>query len=107
MATDYNPFALDPNNKVIPSAKSISGILNVAINTSTYVAVTVPAATYCKSVLMQTRDGSPFLVSDVLAGTTYATITQPLGIDIYGIPGKVLCYVKATVAGTLEVILLD
>ncbi len=100
-------FVTDGGGKVIHSARGFSKILNIAINTSTYVAVTVPAATYCKSVLMQTRDGSPFLVSDVAAGTTYATMNQPLGIDIYGIPAKVLCYVKATVAGTLEVILLD
>jgi hypothetical protein len=107
MATDFSSFTLDPNSKTIPSVNSITAILNTAINTSTYVAVTVPSATYCKSVVIQTRDGSPFLLSNVAAGTTYATINQPLGLDISGIPSKVLCYVKATVAGTLEVILLD
>lgn len=100
-------FPRDAEGEIVRSATAISGVLNVAINTSTYVAVTVPASTYCKAIIMQTRDGAPFLVSDVVAGTTYATMTQPLGIDIYGIPAKVLCYVKATVAGTLEVILLD
>jgi hypothetical protein len=100
-------FPRDAEGTTVRSANAITGVLNVAINTSTFVPVSVPAATYCKSVLMQTRDGSPFLVSDVAAGTTYATINQPIGIDLYGIPAKVLCYVKATVAGTLEVILLD
>lgn len=103
----FQPFPRNEEGEVIFSANSIAGVLNTVINTSTYVAVTMPAGTYCKSVLLQTRDGSPFLLSNVSDGTTYATINQPLSIDIAGKPGEVLCYVKATVAGTLEVILMD
>jgi len=102
----YSPFKTDDNGTKIPSANSIVGILNIAINSDTFVPVTV-SGVYCKAVMLQTRDGEPFLLSNVVAGTTYATITQPLGLDIVGYPTKVLGYVKATVAGTLEVILLD
>lgn len=89
------------------SINSLTSILNVTINTSTYVAVTIPAATYCKSFLMQTRDGSPFLLALSASPTNYATINQPLALDFAGKPGTVIAYVKATVAGTLEVILGD
>lgn len=107
MATDFSSFTLDPSSKPIPSINALTGILNVAINTSTYVPVTIPAATYCKSFLMQTRDGSPFLLALSASPTNYATINQPLAMDFAGKPAVVICYVKATVAGTLEVILGD
>lgn len=107
MATDFSSFAIDPSTKPIPAINSLTGILNVAINTSTYVAVTIPAATYCKSFLMQTRDGSPFLLARTATPTDYATINQPLALNFAGKPGTVVGYVKATVAGTLEVILGD
>lgn len=103
----FQPFPRNEEGEVIFSANSISGVLNIAINTSTYVAVTIPAATYCKSFLMQTRDGSPFLLARTATPTDYATINQPLALNFAGKPGTVVGYVKATVAGTLEVILGD
>lgn len=104
----FKAYPTDPNRREIRSANSIASILNISITTGTWTAITVPSGIYhCKSSLIQTRDGSPFLLSHLAAGTTYATVNQPLGIDLVGRPGGVLCYVKATVAGTLEVILLD
>ena len=97
----------DPQGTKFPSINFFPKILNVAINTSAYIAVTIPDATYCKSFLMQTRDGSPFLFALSASPTDYATINQPLATNFAGKPGAVICYVKATVAGTLEVILGD
>lgn len=101
-------FKVDSNGNIITNAgSSITSILNIDINTSTYVAVTVPTGKYCKSLVMQTRDGSPYLIATSSSPTTYMTMSSPLSISIVGIPSQVLCYVKATVEGVLEVILLD
>lgn len=102
------PFQVDSNGNIINnSGNTITSILNVTINTSTYAAVTMPTGVFCKALIMQTRDGSPYLIATSSSPTTYMTISSPLAISIVGIPSQVLCYVKATVEGVLEVILLD
>lgn len=46
----------------------------VAITNGAYAALTVPSGIAFQSVMMQSRSGTTWYLSDVLAGTTYATV---------------------------------
>jgi len=91
----------------IPHGTQIVDTLEVSITTGGFAAVTMGAAQYCKAIMVSTRDDADWQLSAQSAGTRYATITTPLSMDISGVPSQVLFYAKATVNGTLEVILLD
>lgn len=91
----------------IPHPSVMVGVLEVSITADGFVAVTLPAATFCKKVIVTARDGASWLISE--AGTAYATIPAAyvLHMDIVGDPAQVLFYAKGTSTTTLEVICLD
>ena len=84
-------------------------ILEVSITAGGWVAVTLGATDFCKSVRVTTRDNASFLISTESDGTPYATIPADwvLTFDLVGDPSQVLFYAKGTSSTTLEVILLD
>ena len=102
-----NTLPVDRNNFAIQAGKSISAIVNTAIDTSGYVAISVPASTYCKGVVAKTRTGAPWLLATVASPTTYVTVTGPLSLALVSGDSAVLFYAKGTVTDTLEVILVD
>ena len=91
----------------IPHPSVMVDILEVSIAATGFVAVTLPAATFCKKVIVTARDGASWLISE--AGTSYATIPAAyvLHMDIVGDPAQVLFYAKGTSTTVLEVICLD
>jgi len=100
------PFKRDANDNVIPAGTEISGVLNVSISAASFAAVTLGSVS-CKAIFVTTRDGADWLLSDILAGTTYATLPSGIGIDIAGGEGQTLFFAKGTSTTTLEVILLN
>lgn len=102
-----NPFKLDANQNVIPAGTKIEGVLNVSISSASFTAVQLGASQSCKAIFVTTRDAADWLLSNVSAGTTYATLINGIGIDIAGSPEQILFYVKGTSTTTLEVILLN
>ena len=106
----FTPFRREVNDLVIPWGSKVSGVLNTALNASTYTAITMPADTYCKYILAQTADYGAWLFSDILAGTTFFSIaaSQVLALNIAGVPGQVLFYAKdGNATPNLQVILID
>ena len=92
----------------IPHPSVMVDVLEVSISVALgFVAVTLPAATFCKKVIVTARDGASWLISE--AGTSYATIPAAyvLHMDIVGDPAQILFYAKGTSTTTLEVICLD
>jgi len=87
------------------SATSIQTPLIVAITDAGFVAVTLAAA--CKGFHVSTRNGSDWLVSDVSAGTTYATLKSGIFFDVAGEAADIVFYVKATLDTDLEVLPFD
>jgi hypothetical protein len=87
------------------SARGMKAPIEVTLNTSTFVAVTLN--TSCKAVHISTRDAADFYISDVSAGTTYATLKSGMYMDIHGDSGKILFYVKGSSVTTLEIIPFD
>jgi hypothetical protein len=102
------PLRSDPNGNVLATGSKLVTIMDVAITNAAWFAVTLGTDVNCKSVFIQTRDGSDWLLSADSAGTTYATMANGFGIDIVKYEGETICWVRATVAvATLEVIVLD
>jgi len=101
------PLPYDENGKLIRGGSIIRAPLEVDIDTSGFVAVTLGASLPCKAVIASTRDGSNFLVSDVLAGTTYYTVRGTLELPIAKAGGQILFYAKGTTDTYLEVLVLD
>ena len=92
---------------LIPAGSQIIDTLEVSITTGGFAAVTMGAGQFCKAIMVMSRDNADWQLSAQSGGTRYATITTPMAFDIAGVPTQVLFYAKATVNGTLEVILLD
>lgn len=91
----------------IPAGTKIVDTLEVSITTGAWAAVSLGATQFCKAIMVMTRDNTDWYLSAQSAGTRYATITTPMALDIAGKASDTLFYAKATVNGTLEVILLD
>jgi hypothetical protein len=105
MSKNNTALPIDIDGNKFFSLNSMKAPIEVTITDAAFAAVTLN--TSCKSVHISTRDGNDFLISNILAGTTYATMKSGIYMDISGDSGKILFYAKATVDGTLEVIPFD
>jgi hypothetical protein len=110
MTDTWRPLAVDPNKHPIHgSVRKIESITNTSVGASAFVAVTVPAGKYTKSIVASMRaPGATFLVAASASGSTYYTISGTFELDICAKPGDTLFYVKtaASSAGVLEVMFL-
>ncbi len=89
---------------------AIEPVINQAIDSSSWTAVTLGANQTCTSYAFQARDGSAFKISDNSSGTTYFTVKEDAGMSIkehYRNSGSTLFYAQS-VSGTpvIEVIIL-
>lgn len=103
-------FKRDAAGEVINVGQSIVDILNSAIASGTWTAITLPKTDGlgCKSILAGMRDGSNWKLSHLSNGSVYKTVRGSLSIDIAKENEERLFYAQSTAAsGTLEVILLD
>ena len=87
------------------SASSIKVPLAVSITAAGFVAVTLGVS--CKGFHVSTRDAADWLLSDISAGTTYATLKSGMYFDIAGEAGDVVFYAKGTSSTVLELIPFD
>jgi len=103
------PYRRDPDGIPIQGGGSkIVDIINTAVDTSNWTAITIPTDTSCKAILAHLRSGNQWLLSHTSAGTKYFTMSGTLSMDIASNEEEVLFYVKAVSgADTMEVILLD
>lgn len=108
MGMDKNQRLLktDANGSLIQAGIKIDDVLEVSITAAAFVAVTIPATIYPKSIYITTRDQSNFLLSNESDGNGYATIPSGFGIDLAPEASEIIFYAKGTTTTTLEVILL-
>jgi hypothetical protein len=105
MSKNNTSLPQDVDGNKFFSASAIKAPIETAITAAGFVAVTLN--TSCKGIHVSTRDAADFLISNVSAGTTYATLKSGMYMDIHGDSGKILFYVKGTSSTTLEVIPFD
>jgi len=106
MSHNHKPLPITENGDKFYSAKAVKVPLEVSITTAaTFVAVTLGVS--CKGFHVSTRDGEDWLISDIAAGTTYATMKSGMYFDIVGEAGDIVFYVQAVVNGTLELVPFD
>ena len=98
---------IDVNGNKFFSATLLHTPIEVSITTGGFVAVTLTADKSCKGFHVSTRDAADFLLSDVSAGTTYATLKSGMFFDIAAEGGDILFYAKGTSSTTLEIIPFD
>ncbi len=72
--------------------------ITTALNTSTYVAITLGATQRCSSFGCWTEDGTAFYISDTAAGTVNVKTLpdQAINVDTKTGKGEVLFYAKAS-----------
>ena len=81
----------------------ILAAINTTINTSTWVAIALPAGQNCEDFVAQARTAVDVIISSVAAGTTYWTIKSGSSISInatFG-PAATMFYAKALVSGAV------
>jgi len=103
-------FKRDTAGEVINAGQSIVNILNSALTSSKWTAITLPDTNQlaCKSILAGMRDGSNWKFSHLSNGATYKTVRGTLSLDIAKEKEERLFYAQSSGAsGTLEVVLLD
>jgi hypothetical protein len=105
MSHNHKPLPITENGDKFYSAKGIKVPLAVSITTGAFAAVTLGVS--CKGFHVSTRDGEDWLISNLSAGTTYATMKSGMYFDIVGEAGDIVFYVKAVVNGTLELVPFD
>lgn len=82
------------------------GIINTAINTSSFTEINIPSNTgRFSKIIVRTRDGSSFYISDTSGGTNYYSMGVSVEIDVKDPVGSPLFYAKGTASTTLEVLL--
>ncbi len=106
MATGQRSFKSDGNKNAIQAGVKIEDVMEVSITAASFVAVTIPASIYPKSIYVTTRDQTNFLLSNDSGGAGYATIPSGFGIDLAPEAEEIIFYVQGTSTTTLEVILL-
>jgi hypothetical protein len=98
----------DPNgNPISGGVSKLIDTLEVSITASGFAAVALGADQHCKSILVQTRNDTPWLISAQSTGTRYATINGGIAIDLVIAESEIMFYAKGTTSTVLEVILLD
>ena len=105
MSKNNVSLPVDVNGNKFFSAGSMKAPIETSITAAAFVAVTLN--TSCKAIHISTRDAADFLISDIVAGTTYATLKSGMYMDIHGDSGKILFYVKGTSSTELEIIPFD
>lgn len=100
------PLKIDDNDKIIQAGVKIEDIVEVSITAGGWVAVTIPASIYPKSIYITTRDQANFLLSNDSGGSGYATIPSGFGIALAAEAEEIIFYAKGVTSTTLEVILL-
>jgi hypothetical protein len=93
--------------QLIPAVRELVAVDNLSITTSAWTAVSVPASTNCKSILVKTRNNNDWLLAVEDGASEYMTIDGVLEVAIAQGPGAVLFYAKAAVNDTLEVAFFD
>lgn len=102
------PLRSTESGQMIEGGSLLRAPLEVTLNTSTFAAVTLGANLPCKYAILKMRDSSEFYISDILAGTTYFTISGSLELPIAKDGGATLCFAKCSGSETtLEVLLVD
>lgn len=103
-----NKLPTDRASAVIQAGTQIRHISNTSIVTGSYAEISVPIGVFAKSILVQTRNGNAFRLSTTPVGTTYASISGPLAMNIHCEEGELLGYIRAeNTSDTLEIIFLD
>ena len=104
----FDALQTDGNKNPIQGGNKIGTVIEVTTNTSTFVAITIPAGIYSKKLYFNARDNTAYQLSAIVAGTTYSLIaaSSPFWLDITAVPGDVIGYVKGTTITVLEVIVL-
>lgn len=96
-------YVKDPSGVPIQAAQEISRIMNVALSSVEFTAITLPAGVYCTSVRLRVRGGAAFYIAAEATPTEYYTtdVNVPFSLDIVGKPGATLCYVMGTAVGQI------
>jgi len=95
------------DSTLVSGGTRLPAILNIAVDDSSWTAITLGANDSCRSILAGLRSGNPWKLSNSSAGSTYKTLSSNIAIDIIKGASETLFYVK-TASGndTLECILL-
>lgn len=88
----------------VQAAEAVDSILNVMLNGSTYVAVTVPTGSACKALVAKSRSGQPWYLATSASPSAYYTCLGSLALNLVAEGGDVLFYVLGSGADTLEVL---
>jgi hypothetical protein len=106
MSKNNESLPIDINGNKFFSATVMKApiVTNISVALG-FVAITLDAS--CKAIHVSTRDETNFQISDLEAGTTYATMKSGIYMDIAGDSGKILFYVKGTATTVLEVVPFD
>ena len=106
-ASRHSALKTDGNGNAIQGGNLVGSVIEVSISVALgFVAVTIPTGIYSKRVHFSTRDAAAMQISNISAGTTYASIASGFWMDITASPTDIICYVKGTSTTTLEVIVL-
>ena len=105
MGKNHNALPNTENGDKFYAAKSIQTPLIVAITAAGFSAVTL--ATACKGFHVSTADAADYLLSDISAGTTFATLKSGMFFDIAGEAGQIVFYAKGTSSTNLELLPFD
>ena len=102
-----SPLPMDTNNNAIQAASVVQDVLNVTLNSSTYMPVTLPSTDGCKSISAKSRNGVAWYLATSASPTDYMTVTGTLSLDLVATGGMTLFYAKGSEADVLEVLLLN
>lgn len=105
MSKDHKTLPNTVDGDKFYAAKGIQTPLIVAITAAGFVAVTLASA--CKGFHVSTADGADYLLSDISAGTTFATLKSGMFFDIAGEEGDIVFYAKGTSSTNLELLPFD
>ncbi len=84
----------------------IPGIINTAVDASSWTAINTPAGVgKFNKLVVRMRDSSSFCISDSADGTNYIGIGVEIEIDVNTPVGNPLFYIKGTSSTTTEILL--
>jgi len=83
------------------------GVLNIDVTNAAFSAVQIPADTVGKSLILKSRNGFAFHISDAEDGVNYYTVTGVFSLDLLFSGGTTVFYVRGTDVDVIEALLFD
>lgn len=100
----------DKAGNAIPGGSGINGVINQAVDNTSWTAVVMPAGRNCKQIVIQERGGGAFKIAHESDGDPYFSVaaSAALSMEIAADAGERLFYAQmAAGSGTIEVLLVD